>query len=410
MKLKLTALLLMPLALQVANAATCSSLQVKGAEIDGKDYIAEVVGHNGTKTNLSLKNYRSIAKSKHKYYLEPGFHNLSMSIWNKRQYIQYNKNKKFPKNSLGIAKAVAPVGNSGLGLLIEPNMNYVVELQGVKNPSFSLVSANPSQCNEDAMSAYKAIDGKSLSPEVQNTLLTINKTLASNKDLSNGFVKDIHLAGFFGAQTNETGQGLTVADVIAGSSADIIGLKAGDTITSVSGKSEGTLNKKSFSDYLGKVSFGDHIKMTVVRGGDSKKLSARLMPAALPGFSYQTVNNGSHVSALYKDKELSDKTSVTLDALLLELTDALIAQGVKEDVSISMPVKAGQDMKISLSLASLMRTNELIANHNGQVSFLQNKDFYDATRLQEIVDANIHARTQAHVQRLPKPPASKNSN
>jgi hypothetical protein len=82
---------------------------------------------------------------------------------------------------------------------------------------------------------------------------------------------DVTTRGFLGIELTDDDKGVVVKSVLDKGPAALGGLKAGDRITEFQGKT--VLNSEGVGKLAAKVSAGDKVKLTIQRGGETKKIT-----------------------------------------------------------------------------------------------------------------------------------------
>jgi len=354
-----------------SNANECASVSFLPGKINGKTHILELITSNGMEV-LRPKNYKKILSGNHSYTLEAGEHTFLLQRWLKGEYITYHRNLKKGKSS---SRDYSPEVKT-VHVNLAPKTNYQFAI--IEDGKIDIAEQKTNigvLCDAGILDRNIKVP-KLLVGELPESLKNMVYHIFSNINATNQNESNIHpikLSQYFGTNFDKnyskSNEGLLISAIIPYSIADNLTLQSGDVILElgdykvdkISDNPSNILNK-----YLGKISYGQQIKMTINRNGKLMTLQNKYIPVVVAEAFYQPEGDKGKV---INQATLGNRQQFEFDQLILALGHYLTKQNKLSDINLVIP-KLGDDknteliVNIGFSAVEDAKNNILILSQN----------------------------------------------
>ncbi|MDU0112354.1 PDZ domain-containing protein [Psychrosphaera aquimarina] len=311
-----------------AISDNCSILQLNKTNIDGDEYIYEILSDNNL--NISERDdIYQIAEGNVNYLITPGWHTISALQWRNKDY-RYLKlqrltgitNGKTKKMTIPEYKQFKVFIEDGKKVVMSPSANNLKAEMHIVNSSdaqcdldFTKLTSEPIEYNESIGNGleYRLRTLMNDIYEFQlSSGMSLNNLIPSHQNLKFGAILD--------NQFSQNPTSLTILAVSPASVAEKFGLRAGDKIVQL-GESEVTNEVTPLDNLNSYLSTGQKEGvMAILRDNQPLTLSGELIPNYLSEISYYFNNNRfDQAPNVFNQSPLSDELMYRLSQLTLEL-------------------------------------------------------------------------------------------
>lgn len=301
---------------QVAAQQHCSTVTMSDT---ANNAVFELVGHNMDRISERRRTSERLM-DKQVFKLEPGHHTMTFYRWDKSKLRGVLRNPQFYRDI-----KVEPVTVS---IDVEPNMHYEIINEIVDEKSKLLISSSKFQecleTDKKLLAAKPAVGvANVILPELLQYRLDLLMEELKRTNQAQHNVIPTNVVSYFGAIVKAMSKNkLVILAVSPYSVADRLGLKTGDEITHLGGKSivdfEG--NESPLSSYLQELRDGSEMEVVVNRSGTNLTLSHQFDVKVVPEVQYSFVEKNKE-KQLVNSTNLSPELDSKLDKLLIEISD-----------------------------------------------------------------------------------------